>query len=173
MKEIVVRTRHSFACSPGTVWDLMCNSRMEDSPSLLFRLGVPQPVQCRVTDTNPGVGSERECVSDQGVVHQRILAWAPGKTLSFRMERTDLPFRSYVRELVDTFDLTASGGKVAVTRTTRVSIRGRFRLYRRIALHVSLKKVHRYVFQNWDRLAKRTDLPNPSPEVPSPTRPAA
>jgi hypothetical protein len=153
MKEMVVRTRQSFRCPPSTVWSLMCNSQMDGSASLLFKLGVPQPVQCNVTDRTPGVGSERECVSDQGVVHQRILVWKPGSCLSFRMESTDMPFRRYVRDLVDTFDLRTTNGGVDVTRTTQVWTQGRFQIPGRFALYFSLRKVHRYVFRNWVRLA--------------------
>jgi hypothetical protein len=153
MKELIVRTKQSFRSPASTVWSLMCNSQMDDSTSLLFKLGVPQPVQCRVPDSQPGVGSERECVSDRGVVHQRILVWTPNKCLSFRMESTDLAFGRYVRELIDTFNLTATPIGVEVTRTTQVRTRGRSQFLARVVLYFSLRKVHRYVFQNWNRLA--------------------
>lgn len=171
MRELVVRTRHSYESPASTVWTLMCNSRMDDSASLLFKLGVPQPVECRVPDRHPGVGSERECVSDQGVVHQRILVWAPEKCLSFRMESTDMRFAQRVQELLDTFDLDATQHGVRVTRTTRVRTRGRFQRLARVALYFSLKKVHRYVFLNWERLAARTAPSTSSIESGSPSRP--
>jgi hypothetical protein len=173
MKELVVRTRHSFAAPASTVWSLMCNSRMDDSASLLFRLGVPQPVQCRVTDAHPGVGSERECVSDQGVVYQRILDWTPEQRMSFRMERTDLPFQRHVRDLADTFDLDATNRGVDVTRTTRVSTQGRLQVLSRISLYFGLKKVHRYVFRNWERLAQSGTPPRASRESSTPLVPAS
>jgi len=171
MKEMVVRTRQSFPCPANAIWSLLCNSRMDGTSKLLFRLGVPQPVQCRVTDGHGGVGSERECVSDQGVVHQRILEWVPNQRLSFRMERTDMNFQKFVREIGDTFDIVPTGVGVVVTRTTRVSTIGRFQVFRRIGLFLGLKQVHRYVFQNWRRLAPQgapsTDsLENASPTVP-------
>jgi hypothetical protein len=153
MREMVVRTSQSFECPASAVWTLMCNSRMDDSSSLFFKLGVPQPLECRVADSQPGVGSERECVSDQGTVHQRILVWAPDKSLSFRMESTDMPFRQYVGGIVDRFELNATPRGVVVIRTTRIDTKGRFQFVTRVALYLSLKKVHRYVFQNWKRLA--------------------
>jgi len=169
----VVRTQHSFDHTAGAVWSLMCNSQMEDSASLLFKLGVPKPIQCRVTDNRPGVGSERECVSDQGVVRQRILVWAPAKCLSFRMESTDMPFRKHVRDLVDTFDLESARGGVVVTRTTQVWTQGRFQFVERFALYISLKKVHRFVFGNWERLANQGATSSASLESGSPPTPAA
>jgi hypothetical protein len=172
MRDLAVRTRQSFPCSAGAVWSLLCNSRMDGTSKLLFKLGVPQPVQCRVTDDHGGVGSERECISDQGVVHQRILEWLPDRRLSFRMERTDMQFRRFVREIVDTFDLVPSSSGVLVTRVTKVSTTGRFQIFRRITLYLGLKQVHRYVFQNWQRLAKQgvpplTPRENSSPLAPS------
>lgn len=150
---MVVCTRQTFECPARTIWSLMCNSQMDDSTSLLFKLGVPQPVQCRVADGRPGVGSERECISDQGVVHQRILVWEPDTCLSFRMESTDMSFGRHIRDLVDTFDLRATPRGVEVTRTTQIRTQGLFQVLTRFALYFSLKKVHRYVFQNWKRLA--------------------
>jgi hypothetical protein len=173
MRELVVRTQWPFACPASKVWSLMCNSQMDDTASLLFKLGVPQPIRCRVTGSQPGVGSERECVSDQGVVHQRILEWTPGKRLSFRMESTELAFRRYVRELVDTFDLSPTSTGVAVTRTTQVWTRGRAQYVRRVPLYLSLKKVHRFVFQNWVRLASRGAPSSISRESGLPSPPSA
>jgi uncharacterized protein YndB with AHSA1/START domain len=173
MTELVVRTRQTFAAPAGTVWALLCNSRMDDASSLWFKLGVPHPVECRVPDGHGGVGSERECVSDQGIVHQRILEWVPESRLSFRMEDTDLRFRRYVSGIVDTFDLVATGTGVSVTRTTRVSAKGRFRIFRKVALFFSLMQVHRYVFRNWRRLAKRGTPSGTPHEAGTPPAPAS
>jgi len=162
MREMVIRTQQSFSSSASTVWSLICNSRMADESPLLFKLGIPQPVECRVPDGHGGVGSDRECVSDQGVVHQRILEWAPEKRLSFRMEWTNMRFQRYVSEILDTFDLVATNEGVGVTRTTQVWAKGRFQFLKRFVLFLCLKQVHRYVFRNWRRLA---NLGTPSPNL--------
>jgi hypothetical protein len=140
-------------------WSLICNSRMDGSSTLLFKLGVPQPVRCQMPDGRGGVGSERECVSDQGVVHQRILVWEPEKCLSFRMEQTDLGFQRYVREIRERFDLVTTQVGVEVTRTTTVWTKGRWQVLKQLALFVSLKQVHRYVFRNWVDTARRSRTP--------------
>jgi len=132
---------------------------MDASAPPLLALGVPVPLECRLPDGHGGVGSERECVSDQGVVHQRILVWTPEKQLSFRMEQTDLYFRRFVREMVETFDLVPTTTGVTVVRTTKVWVRGRFALPKKFLLFVGLKQVHRHVFRNWQRLAERSRLP--------------
>jgi hypothetical protein len=126
---------------------------MDASSLPLFKLGVPHPRECRLPDGHGGVGSERECISDQGVVHQRILVWLPEKQLSFRMEQADLYFRKYVREMVETFDLLPTSSGVLVTRTTRVWVLGRLSPLKKGLLFLGLKQIHRYVFRNWQRLA--------------------
>jgi hypothetical protein len=172
MGELVVRTRRTFAAPASTVWPLLCESRMDGTTSSLFRLGVPLPVECRLPEGHGGVGSERECVSDQGVVHQRILAWEPEHRLAFRMESTDLPFRRYVENLVDTFELVSTDRGVEVTRTTRAWVQGRLPVLRKVVLFVSLKHVHRYVFRNWLRLSKEaTSSAGPQPHR-TPVHPA-
>jgi hypothetical protein len=152
-KEMTVRTRREFSSPAGTVWPLLCNSRMEASALPLFKLGVPRPVECRLPDGQGGVGSERECVSDRGVVHQRILAWSPERHLSFRLEQTDLSFQKYVRDMVETFDLAPTSKGVIVTRTTKVWVRGRFSVWKKLLLFLGVKQVQRFVFRNWQQQA--------------------
>ena len=150
--ELVVRTSRRFPCSANTVWPLLCDSRIEGRARLLFYLGVPQPLQCRLPEGRGEVGAERECVSDRGIVRQRILDWRPEERLSFRMEETSLPIRAFVRDMVDTIVLVPSGSSVHVTRTTTVRVSGRYRILRKWLLRVGIKQVHRYVFRSWLRL---------------------
>jgi hypothetical protein len=151
---MIVRTGWRFAEPPEAVWPLLCNSRMEPAASCLFGLGLPQPQQCRLPDGHGGVGSTRQCVSDRGVIEQTILAWEEPRHLAFSMDRSDLYFRSCVISIVDDFELavTPRGGTRA-TRTTSVQVVGRFRWLKQVALWVGLKKIHRFVFRNWQRLA--------------------
>ncbi|HYK94163.1 MAG TPA: SRPBCC family protein [Thermoplasmata archaeon] len=155
MTALIVRTRRRFPQAPADVWPLLLNSRMAPSRSLWFRLGVPQPVECRVPDGRGGVGSERECVSIQGVVHQRILEWTPPSHLVFRLEWTDLAQARGVGGMRETFDLDPVDGATVVTRTTEVELRGAGNPFRRFVLWVGLKQVHRFVFRNWLRLSSR------------------
>ena len=151
---MIVRTTWYFSQPPEIVWPLLCNSRMEPTPSCLFGLGLPQPRQCRLPDGQGGVGSTRQCISDRGVVEQTILIWEEPRHLAFRMDRSDLYFQACVPSIVDDFELvpTADGGTRA-TRTTSVQVIGWFRWVKRMALRVGLWKIHRFVFRNWERLA--------------------
>jgi len=150
---VTVRTQRTLPGSAHSVWPLLCGSKMDRTSSILFRLGVPQPIECRLPDGEGGVGRERECVSDQGVVHQRILVWVPEERLAFRMERSEIGAAKSVTGIEDSFELRPTGTGVAVIRTTKATLTGRFQWVKRLALHLALRKVHRYVFQNWARLA--------------------
>ena len=152
-RPLVIRTRHTFAANAKVVWPLLCSSKMEHPNGLLFKLGVPQPLECRLPEGRGGVGSERECVSNQGVVRQRILIWEPEHRLSFRMETTNLRSARSITGIEESFLLDPAAMGVVVTRSTTVHVGGRFRFFRKIGLAVGLKQVHRTVFRNWERLA--------------------
>jgi len=155
---MVIRTTQLFRSPASIVWPLLCDSQMDGARSLLFALGVPKPVRCRLSDGRGGVGAERECVSVRGVVHQRILEWSPEKRLSFRLERTDLPFWRHVPEMVDVLELVSTSSAVKVTRSTHLSIQGPLASLRKIVLYLGIKKVHRYVFRNWSQLAQAASV---------------
>jgi hypothetical protein len=89
------------------------------------------------------------------MVEQTILVWEPPRHLAFSMDRSDLYFRSCVPSIVDDFELapTPDGGTRA-TRTTSVIVIGWSRWAKQVSLWVGLKKVHRFVFRNWERLAR-------------------
>ena len=155
---MIVRTTWHFPQSPEVIWPLLCNSRMEPTASCLFGLGLPQPMQCRLPGGQGGVGSTRQCISDRGVIEQTILVWEEPHHLAFRMDRTDLYFRSWVPSIIDDFELlpTPECGTRAI-RTTTVTVTGWFRWAKRTVLWIGLKKVHRFVFRNWQRLASNRD----------------
>lgn len=148
---MIVRTRRNLPFSASAVWPLLCESEMHGAPALPFRLHAPRPIACRLPSGPGGVGGERECVTDQGRVRQRILEWAPPARLRFRMERTDLPQLRAVADLVDTFDLAPGPRSTVVTRTTVVRFRPPVSFARRFLLFLGLKEVHRYVFRSWRR----------------------
>jgi hypothetical protein len=154
MGTMIVRTTWDFPQTATVIWPLLCNSRMEATPSCLFGLGLPQPQQCRLPDGPGGVGSRRQCISDRGTVEQTILVWEEPSHLAFSMDRSDLYFRDSVPSIVDDFELVpAPAGGTRVTRTTSVQVIGRFQWFKRAFLWAGLKKVHRFVFRNWLRLA--------------------
>ena len=75
---------------PAEVWPLLCSSRMDPRIPCVFRLGIPKPVECRLPDGAGGVGARRQCVSDRGVVHQRITHREQERVLRFQSQTRSL-----------------------------------------------------------------------------------
>jgi hypothetical protein len=115
-----------------------------------FRLGIPKPVECRLPDGVGGVGARRQCVSDRGVVQQRITHWEEQRVLRFQMEDTTLYFRPCVGAILEEFVLEPVGaGSTRVTRTTDITVSGVGRLAKEAVMWGGTKCVHRFVFKNW------------------------
>src|SRR5262245_41981484 len=134
------------------VWPVLCDSRIQLTPRCpVFYLGAPRPVECRLPTGSGGVGSTRQCVSEQGTIQQRITEWVPPSRLAFRMEGTELAFARCVSNLSDTFELEPVDGRRAtiLRRTTNVEVSGRLRWAKGVAVYVGLKAVHRFVFRDW------------------------
>ena len=94
------------------------------------------------------MGAARQCVSDQGVLHQRITVWQPPAQLAFHLEHTDLRFGRHLDHLADVFDLAPTATGTLITRTTTVSVPKRAAVLLPF-LWIGLKSVHRFVFHNW------------------------
>lgn len=149
-----VRTSIIIDKSPTAVWPLLCSSRMDPRIPCYFRLGIPKPVECRLPDGVGGVGARRECVSNRGIVHQRITEWQEHKVLRFQMEDTTLYFRPCVTAIVEEFVLESVGrDQTRLTRTTDISVTGAARSAKALIMCAGMKCVHHYVFRNWARNA--------------------
>ncbi|MET8526888.1 hypothetical protein [Micromonospora sp. NPDC005172] len=150
---MIVRTRWMMPHPPELLWPALCDSRLELQPRCpVFYLGTPRPTTCRLPEGPGEVGVARQCVSEQGVVRQRITTWEPPVRLAFHMESTDLGFHRFVDQLGDVFELTRTERGTQVTRTTTVTVRGFGRAALYPALWVGLKSVHRFVFRNWQQM---------------------
>ncbi|WP_433383151.1 hypothetical protein ACQPZX_20575 [Actinoplanes sp. CA-142083] len=150
---MIVRTRWTMPHSRDELWPLLCDSAVELTPRCpVFYLGTPRPTECRLPEGPGEVGASRQCVSQQGVVRQRITAWDPPARLAFHMEETDLCFSRFVDRLEDVFELSPEGSSTRITRTTTVSVRSHFAAVLGLPLWVGLKSVHRFVFRNWQRM---------------------
>ena len=145
-----VRTSAFINKPPDEVWPLLCGSKMDDQIPLQFRLGIPKPVECRLKGGTGGVGGERQCVSDRGVINQRITEWVQNRRLKFEMKDTDMYFGKCVTSIKENFDLAEHGARgTMITRTTEFKVKGWFGLCKSALIWIGLKNVHLYVFKNW------------------------
>jgi hypothetical protein len=141
---------------PDRVWPLLCSSKMDPKIPCLFRLGIPKPVECRLPAGSGGVGQQRQCISDRGLINQRITCWEAPHLLRFQMEDTTLYFRPCVNSIVEEFALEPSGtSQTLITRTTTINVTGFSPWAKGLIMGIGTKFVHRYVFKNWARLLAR------------------
>ena len=138
--------------APEVIWPMLCNSRMADDKPILFRFGVPKPVQCKLKTGIGGVGSDRQCVSSLGTINQKITRWEPNRLLEFEMKDTDMYFGKFIISIKDRFELAdLETQRTRLTRTTNFEVSGLFGLLKSLPIWFGLKRVHKYVFENWAR----------------------
>jgi hypothetical protein len=147
-----VQTSTLIGKPPAVLWPLLCASKMEVRRPWLFWFGIPKPVECRLPKGHGGVGQRRECVSDRGLIQQRITHWEAPQCLRFEMESTTVYFRPCVAGIAEEFVLATVGANATrITRTTRIEIIGPGRWLKAALMWLGTKGVHRYVFLNWAR----------------------
>lgn len=142
-----IRTSTLMRSTPEHLWPLLTHSSM-DVPGC-FCLGLPRPVSCQLPNASGGVGSERRCVSDRGVIVQKITEWTPPRHLRFEMVSTDHSWRSKVESITEDFQIEPRQGGIRVTRTTAIVATKPFQFIKELGFCFGLKRVHLYVFKNW------------------------
>jgi len=135
---------------PTELWPLLCGSKMDPEIPCLFRLGIPKPVECRLPSGNVGVGEARTCVSDSGIINQRITIREPPRTLYFEMIDSNLYFRPCVTSISERFELEPySLSSTRITRATSIQLTGVAPWLKGLIMFIGMKTVHKYVFRNW------------------------
>lgn len=87
-------------------------------------------------------------------MQQRITIWEPPTTLGFVMVGSTLPQKRFFKRVTERFDLhPESETSTTVVRTTELQIKPVFLLGYPI-FKVGVRRIHRYVFQNWSESAK-------------------
>lgn len=138
---------------PEELWPLLCSYKMDPKIPCLFRLGIPKPVECRLPDGTGGVGQHRQCISDRGIINQRITQWDEPRILRFEMEDTNLYFRPCVNSITEEFSLNRFGDRqTEITRTTTLETTGFAASLKKLIMCIGMKFIHRYVFKNWSRI---------------------
>ena len=144
----------TFDCAPEHIWPNFLHARMDDTRPLLFRLGIPKPISCKVLEGVPALNHTRQCTTDQGTIDQRILTFDEERCLRYRMIDATIPKRHWIGHLEDRFSLLPlPDGRTRVERRTVFTGRGLLAPLKTLALLVALTQAHRYAARNWRRLA--------------------
>jgi hypothetical protein len=149
-----VKSEWVFDCEPQYIWPHFLSATMDNSRPLMFRVGVPKPVSCRILDDTIAVGGTRQCTTERGTSDQQILEFTENKRLHYRMINSSMPLSHWIESLEDTFTLTSlPDGKTRVGRSTQFSANGAFKLLKSIGIAVFLRQTHSYAARNWRRLS--------------------
>ncbi len=150
-----IRSQWVFESEPHHIWPNFLHTRMDDRRPLLFRLGIPKPVSCKVLEGEGALGATRQCTTDRGTIDQRIVAFEENRKLRYRMIASTVWCRDWVGHLEDQFTLTPlEGGRTKVERLTEFRAAGWLWPVRQIGLWVALAQAHRYAARNWRRLSE-------------------
>ncbi|MBB1624271.1 hypothetical protein [Achromobacter sp. UMC71] len=165
-----IESRWLFPCEPQHIWPHFLHARMDDTRPLLFRLGVPKPISCKVLEGVAAVGNTRQCTTDRGTIDQRILILQPNARLRYQMQKSTVWCAGWVGTLVDTFELRAIPGQgTEVRRTTQFEAAGALRWAKQLGLWAGLRQAHAYASRNWRRLALQAqakEAQNPAEAMP-------
>jgi hypothetical protein len=164
MNVFIYESRVEIRAGRDRVWPLLCGAAMTLPPPLLFRLGIPRPVECRLGED----GQTRECVTDRGRVSQRILERRPPELLAFERVTDTAGLGRWVRSMKDTFLLEELDGGMRLTRRTEIAPRA----CTGPLLRIAVAAIHRYVNGNFKFLAEGLSPATAAP-IPAPPRPAA
>jgi hypothetical protein len=149
-----IRSEWVFDCEAQHIWPNFLQSKMDETRPILFRLGIPKPMSCKVLEGEGKVGNTRQCTTDLGTIDQRILTFEENRRLRYRMIRSTVWCRAWVGHLEDVFSLTPLGdGKTRVERRTEFKAAGWLSGLKQVALWAALRQAHVYAARNWRRLA--------------------
>lgn len=149
---MIIRTSVFVSTTAEQFWPLLTNSTMQ-VPGW-FCLGLPRPVSCELPSTTGGVGAERRCISDRGIVVQKITHWAPPHQLQFEMVSTNHSWSEHVLSIREDFSIQPQQKGIKVIRTTTILATNPFKAIKELGFYLGLKRVHCYVFKNWRTLAE-------------------
>ncbi len=149
-----IHSTWTFDAAAEHIWPHFLHATMDRSRPLLFRLGIPKPISCKVLEGEGAVGRTRQCTTDRGTIDQRILDFQPNRRLAYRMIASTVWCRDWIGHLEDEFTLTPLGdGRTRVERRTTFEAAGPLAPLKRLSLYVALRQAHLYAARNWRRLS--------------------
>ena len=156
---VAVRTSRVFEASPRRVWEALRFydelDERDDPPPILFRLGMPRPVEtARALQL---IGDEQVCVFTTGRVTKTLTQRDRPRRLAFAVTRQRIGFERSVALRGGSFDLEPVGpGRTRVTLTTEYDALLRPRFMWTPAERLIVHALHEYIL---DAIAPGGDSP--------------
>jgi hypothetical protein len=147
---------------PEAVWAVLCSAQMPVTAPCEFRFGSfspPTPLRCELPEGRGGIGSRRRCVTDRGIVEQRIVEWTEGERLAFELVADTAGLNTHVRSMRDVFVLKQAlgpDGPTTLTRFTDFEPQGPCEQLRGFALSLAVRRVHRFTLRGFKAAVEAT-----------------
>lgn len=129
---------------------------MSPAAHLCFRMGIPSPIECKLTKEINGIGSQRQCKTNRGFINQRITEWNPPHRLVFITISDTVGIYKNIENMEDTFILEPQGEiNTQLTRITKFETKGSFKIIKRRLFKMTVKRLHKYVMEEFKTLAEK------------------
>ena len=153
---VAIRTSRVIEASPAAVWEaLRFYDELDAPPPMLFRLGMPRPVE--TTGALERIGDEQVCVFTTGRVTKRLTQCDAPRRLAFAVTRQRIGFERSVTLRGGSFDLEPVGaGHTRVTLTTEYDALLRPRFMWTPAERLIVHTLHEYIL---DAIAPGREAP--------------
>ncbi|HEY5912449.1 MAG TPA: TIGR01777 family oxidoreductase [Verrucomicrobiae bacterium] len=146
----VFTTETTVAASPERAWELVAEMDKLDGPRpFLLRCGLPTPTRCELTYA--GVGGQRVCYFNSGVIAQEVTAWERPAFMGLRITESTLPGRHWLTFVDASYELSTAGTQTRVVRHTTIGTRLYPRWYWRPLERWGVTSEHNFVFANLHR----------------------
>ena len=94
-----------FDCLPEDIYAHFFAAKMDDTYPLVFRLGIPKPISCKVLEGEAKIGHTRQCTTDKGYIRQNIVELEENHKLVYQMKESSVWCKNWVSFLQDSFIL--------------------------------------------------------------------
>lgn len=155
MSSKTVTTSIDIQAPPEKVWHVLGDAQLPLTAPCWFRLSVPTPQRCQLVAERGGVGARRQCITSRGQIDQRITEWAENERLTFEVVSDTVGLSACLDHMHDTFTLERlPDGRTRLTRWTQFQTRGWLNGVKAVALCLVVKRIHRYVMENFKAIAE-------------------
>jgi hypothetical protein len=143
-------TTVEVAAKPEDVWpQLVRMHSMNGDQPFLLQIGLPVPNHC--TLEGDGVGAQRTCHFDQGVINQEVTEWQKFERMTVKTTESTLPGRHWLTFKDSSYELTQTPTGTRVERLTSICSRLYPRWYWRPFEAWGVESEHEFVLTSLKR----------------------
>lgn len=144
--------RIKIPVNPAKAWDLIkAMDHLNGPKPFLLKIGLPIPESCELD--KEAVGGQRVCHFNSGIIAQEIIDWNPPVAMRFKINRSTLPGRHWLKFVEAGYDFIPDSEGTIVVRKTTISSGLYPRWYWRMFEEWGVQSEHSYVLADLKRRA--------------------